>query len=105
MSELIGLVIVVGLGVVIACIFMLSSQLEQHMRNTTEMMVRSNDMILTQLERLADPSLLPPEPTVGVVLERRHAQGRGALARMSGNSGETKPSDTPRRRMEDLLSA
>ena len=95
----------VGLGVVVACIIMLSSRLEQHMCNNIQMMIRSNDMILTRLARVTDPSLQPPEPTVGVVLERRHTPRHGALARMSGNSGETKPSDLPRRRMEDLLSA
>ncbi len=104
MSELVGWLIVVGLAAAIACIFMLSSQLEQHMRNTTEMMVRSNQMILAQLERLENQSPQPSQPAVGVVLERRHAQRRDSLGWIMGRSGATKRSDLPRRRLDDLLS-
>lgn len=105
MSELIGWLIVIGLAAAISCLFMLSSQLEQHMRNTTEMLLHSNEMILARLEQLANPALQPPAPTLGLVLERRHAQHTDALAQNSGHSGSIETSEFPRRRTEDLLSA
>src|SRR5687768_1553709 len=72
MSELIGWLMVLGLVVAIVCIFLLSSQLEQHMRSNAEMLLRSNEMILARLERLANPPHEATESTIGVVLERRN---------------------------------
>jgi len=104
MSALLGWLIIVGLAVTIASIFMLGSQLRRHLRDTTEMMVRSNEMLLARLDRLANPSPTPPEPTVGVLLEKRHVQRRNPLSPMGATPGSTKVKDLPRRRLDDLLS-
>ena len=106
MSVLVGWLIVLGLTIAIVCIFMLSSQLEDHMRTTAEMMLRSNQMLLEQLERITSASLKVPEATVGVILEKRSAQRRNPLVQMCEKSGELEePRDLPRRRIEDLLQA
>jgi|SRR5688572_26568095 hypothetical protein len=105
MSGFLGWLIVAGLAVAIASIFMLASQLRRHMRDTTEMMVRSNEMLLARLDRLANPSPTPPsEPTVGVLLEKRQAQRRDPLRSMDVPTGSMKAQDLPRRRLNDLLS-
>jgi len=101
MSEFLGWLIIAGLTATIASIFMLAGQLRRHMRNTTEMMVRNNEMLLSRLDRLSHPSPTPPEPTVGVVLEKRQVNRRNPL-RPAG--GETNLTQLPRRRLEDLLS-
>lgn len=105
MSTLIGWLIVIGLAVTIACIFMLSSQLENHTRSTAEMMLRSNQMLLARLEQLTDSSLQAPEVTVGVVLEKRRSQRRDPLTQMGKKAGELEARELPRRRIEDLLQA
>jgi len=106
MSVLVGWLIVLGLAIAIVCIFMLSSQLEDHMRTTAEMMLRSNQMLLDQLERISNASLKAPEATVGVVLEKRHAQSRNPLVQMCEQADELgRPHELPRRRIEDLLQA
>lgn len=104
MSELIGWMVVLGLAVAIACIFMLSRQLERHTRTTAEMMLRSNEMLLAQLEQLTDPSLQAPEPVAGVVLERRSADRRSPLGQSSGKPVEFERRGSPGRRLEDLPS-
>jgi len=106
MSVLVGWLIVLGLAIAIVCIFMLSSQLEDHMRTTAEMMLRSNQMLLEQLERITDASLKAPEAMIGVVLEKRHAQRRNPVVQMCEQSDELgRQRDLPRRRIEDLLQA
>ena len=84
MRELTEWVMMLGLGVAIAGIFMLSSQIEKQTRATAEMMHRSNEMLLAQLEQLANPSLPAPEPVAGVILEKTLAQCRNPLTQMSG---------------------
>ena len=101
MSEFLGWLTIAGLAAAIASIFMLASQLRRHMRDTTEMMVRNNEMLLSRLDRLANPSPTPPEPTLGVLLEKRHANRRDPL-RPAGSQTNLNP--LPRRRLEDLLS-
>jgi hypothetical protein len=105
MSMLIEWLIVLGLAFAIACIFMLSNQLENHTRSTAEMMLRSNQMLLARLERLTDPALRAPEAAIGVVLEKRHAQRRDPFTQMREKPGALDARDLPRRRIEDLLQA
>lgn len=104
MNELIGWVLVGGLAVAIACIFMLSSQLEKHTRDTAEMMLRSNQMLLARLERLS-PSTDASEFTLGVVLEKTHVQRRADPVVRGGAESNQGASKLPRRRVEDLLQA
>ena len=101
MTEFLGWLIFAGLTASIISIFMLASQLRRHMRNTTEMMVRNNEMLLSRLDRLGDPSLAPREPTLGVVLEKRRVNRRSPF---HSTGGQTNPAHLPRRRLEDLLS-
>ncbi len=103
MSELIGWVIVLGLAIAIACFFMLSRQLDTHMRNTVEIMIQSNEMILARLEQLANPSVRAPETMIGVVLERRRAQRVDPLTQ--GIENPVKVGPTAGRRLGDLPSA
>ena len=105
MSEFLGWLIVLGLVAAIVCIFLLSSQLEQHMRVTAEMMLRSNEMILARLEKLSNPSQEAGEPAIGVVLERRNAQRREPMTSLTGGAPAAETPDLPRRRLDDVLSA
>ena len=78
MTELLGWMIVVGLAVAIAGIFMLSSQIERHTRQTLEFMLQSNAMLVAQLERSDGASLPTQDSLVGVVLDRREGERRNA---------------------------
>jgi hypothetical protein len=101
MTEFIGWVIVLGLAVAIGSIFALSRQIERYMRDTIESMKYSNQLILARLERLADPSI-QPEPTVGLILERRRAQRRSLLNPISENPYKAEQRGSPGRRFEDF---
>ena len=105
MSELIGWLMVLGLVVAIVCIFLLSSQLEQHMRSNAEMLLRSNEMILARLERLANPPHEAAEPTIGVVLERRNFPRKDSVTSMSSSAPPAGAHDLSRGRAGDVLSA
>jgi len=105
MTELIGWLLLLGLVIAIAGIYMLSSRIEKHTRSTTESMIYSNEMILAELKRFADPSAEAPESTVGVILERRQAQRRKRLTSMSQNPRMAEQRRSPGRRLEDLLTA
>lgn len=102
MSELIGWLIVLGLALTIACLFMLSHQLEKHLRSTIEIIARSNEMILARLERMAEGQPQAREPVLGVIIERRRCQRRSAASRLSSEGAERRTSRG--RRLEDLLS-
>lgn len=105
MTEFIGWMVLLGLAIAIVGIYMLSRRIERHTRNTTENMIYSNEMILTELKRLADPSAEEAEPTVGVILERRRAQRRKRLSSASQNPRMADQRKSPGRRSEDLLTA
>jgi hypothetical protein len=68
MSELIGL-FVLGLALAIGCSLMLSSQLDHQSSDTADIGLRGDERMADRLERLANPPLQMPEPTVGVILE------------------------------------
>ena len=102
MTELLAWIIVVGLATAIAGIYMLSGQIEKHMRETTQMMIHGHDMIRAQLKRLADPSVEAPEPTVGVILERRCAHRRALLTPRSEKPGKAEQRRSPGRRFDDF---
>jgi hypothetical protein len=99
MTELIGWLIVLGLAVAIVGIYMLSHRIKEHARDTAEIMLQSNEMMLAQLKRLTDPSAQVPDPTVGVILERRCAQRRARPT--AGNSRMLEKRTSPGRRVED----
>lgn len=103
MIEIFGWTIMVGLAVVIAGIYMLSNQLEKHMRELTAIMIHGNDMIVAHLKRLADPSHAVPEPAVGVILERRCAQRRNRSTSTGTWLGRPDQRKSPGRRLQDLL--
>lgn len=105
MAELFGWIIVLGLAAAIAGIYMLSGQIEKHMRETAQMMIHGHDMIMAQLKRLADPSVEAPEPTVGMILERRCAHRRALLTPMSAKSGMAEQRTSRGRRLEDFAAA
>ena len=71
------------------------------MRSTAEMMLRSNEMIIARLERLTSPSLTPPDPAVGVVLERRNGRRSEPLTRLNDGDGAIDQSELRRRRLSD----
>lgn len=105
MSDLIAWIILLALGVAIVGFFMLSSQLENHIRTTTEMVIQSNEMILARLDRLADPSIREPETIVGAVMERRRADRRAPGTERRDMSSDAERRDLPGRRLEDALAA
>lgn len=105
MTESIGWLLLLGLAIAIAGIYMLSSRIEKHARSATESMIYSNEMILTELKRLADPSAEAPESTIGVILERRQAPRRKRLTSISQNRRMAEQRISPGRRYEDPLTA
>ena len=106
MSEFIGWMIVLGLAIAIAGIFVVSSQIEKHTRNAIGIMIRNNEMILARLEQLANLSVrAPTPPDVGVGLERRHVQRRNPLTQMFTTAGKIERRGFPHRRVDDLLSS
>lgn len=102
MTELMGWVVVLGLAVAIAGIYMLSSQIERHMRDTAEIIICSNKLMLAELKPLTDPAA---EPTVGVILERRCAHRRALLTPRSAKPGMAEQRTSPGRRLEDFAAA
>jgi hypothetical protein len=102
MTELMGWVIILGLAFAIVCIYMLSSQVERHMRDTAEIIISTNKLILAELKRLTDPTAAVTEPTVGVILERRCGHRRARAVPTSERAGFADQRKSPGRRREDL---
>ena len=100
MSEIVGWIIVLGLFGAIACLFLLSRQMNEHLRTTLAMMMRSNEMILARLESMGGAKR--DSHCAGLVPERRVSQRRDA-----SNSADFSPPAERRRRggrrLEDLL--
>ena len=101
MTEPIGWLVVVGIVVVIAGIYIISRKIEKHTRDTTEAMIYSNEMMLDQLKRL-DRSADAPEPVVGVILERRRAHRRVRTVPLSEWRDGPEQRRSPGRRREDV---
>jgi hypothetical protein len=98
--------ILLGLAIAIAGIFVVSSQIDKHTRNAIAIMIQSNEMILARLERLANPlARSPTSPDVGIVLERRRAQRRNLLTQMLATAGKIDRRGFPHRRVDDLLAS
>jgi hypothetical protein len=104
MSELMVWVVVLGLAVAIAGIYVLSGQIERVMRDTAEIIICSNKSILAELKRLTDPAAEAAEPTVGVILDRRCTHRRSRSSRMSESSVVAEQRRTPGRRIDDFPS-
>jgi hypothetical protein len=105
MTELMGWVVVVGLAVVIGGIYLLSIQIERHMRDTAAFIISSNKLVLSELKRLTDPEAAraeAAEPTVGVILERRCGHRRARVVPTSERAGYTEQRGSPGRRREDF---
>ena len=99
MSEIVGWILVLGLFGVVACLFLLSRQMNEHLRSTLDMMIRSNDMILAHLESMGGPKR--DLQRAGLVPERRVSQRRDS----SNSSDFSSPMERRRqrgRRLEDL---
>ena len=102
MTELLGWMILVGLGVNIAGIYMLSYQIEKQTRITLEFLLQSNEMILARLEPPADAVAAAGVERGAPSDERRRAQRRNPLTRLLDAAvGERRK--TSRRRLEDAL--
>lgn len=102
MIELIGWINMIGLAVAIAGIYVVSIRIEKHMRETTQMMIDANAMIVAQLKRLSSASVEAPEPVVGVILDRRCAHRRARGVPTSERAREAEQRKSPGRRREDL---
>ncbi|MBI3344811.1 MAG: hypothetical protein HY028_08170 [Gammaproteobacteria bacterium] len=106
MNELFGWIIVTGLGLVIIGIFLLSSQISEHMRVAAQMIVNGNKQILDRLAAFTHPS--PQEqPTAqpGRTIERRIYQRRDPLKQLMQAAAEGERRRSPGRRLEDMLAA
>ena len=104
MSELLGWMIVVGLAVVVAAVYMLSTQIEKQTRTTLEFLLHSNEMIIARLERTHGPLVQGEKPADGVAPEeRRRMQRRNPLTGMLCAAGGDHRRALPRRRLEDLV--
>jgi hypothetical protein len=104
MSELLGWMIVVGLAVVVAAVYMLSAQIEKQTRTTLEFLLHSNEMILARLERAHGPLVQEEKPADGVATEdRRRTQRRNPLTSMLFDADGNHRRGLPQRRLEDLV--
>ena len=98
--------IVLGLAIGIAGIFVASSQIDKQTRNVIAIMIQSNERILARLEQLANPLVrAPAPPDVGIVLERRRTERRNLLTQMLATAGKIERRGFPHRRVDDLLSS
>ena len=77
MSELLGWIIVAGLALVIVGLFLLSSQISEHMRVVAHMIVGNKQM----LDRLAAVNQTSPEPEIQPekIIERRALNRRDPI--------------------------
>lgn len=103
MAEYVGWIIVVGVAIAVAGIYLLSNQIERHVRETTQSILDSNEMVIAQLQLLA-PSARVPESLVGMILERRCNQRRSRLA-TNGMRAHTEHRASRGRRASDILAA
>ena len=105
-SELLGWIIVVGLGLIIIGIFLLSSQISEHMRVAAQMIVNGNKQILDRLAGLPHPSPQEqPDARPGRTLEHRVTQRRDPLKQLMLAAAEGERRRSPGRRLEDMLAA
>lgn len=106
MSELFGWVIVTGLGLVIIGIFLLSSQISEHMRVAAQIIVNGNKQILERLTAFTHPSPQEqPAARPGRTLERRISTRRDPLKQLMLAVAEGERRRSPGRRLEDMLAA
>ena len=78
MSEVLAWIIVVGLALTIAGIFMLATQVDRYMQRTLEMMTYSNAMFAARLEQTDGATLGQQDPYTGDLFDRRRAQRRNS---------------------------
>jgi len=106
MNELFGWIIVTGLGLVIIGIFLLSSQLSEHMRVAAQMIVNGNKQILDRLAAFTQTSpQAQPATQPGRTIERRIYQRRDPLKQLMLAAAEGERRHSPGRRLEDMLAA
>jgi hypothetical protein len=105
MNELFGWIIVTGLGLVIIGIFLLSSQISEHMRVAAQIIVNGNKQILDHLAAFTQTSPQAQPATQPRTIERRIAQRRGPLKQLMLAAGEGERRRSPGRRLEDMLAA
>lgn len=103
MTEFIGWTIVLGLAFTIAGIYMLSSRIEKHIRDTAEIIICTNRLVLDELKRLTNPTAVTAEPAVGVVLDRRCGHRRAQGGPANARAGYADQRRSPGRRHEDFL--
>ena len=104
MNELCGWLIVVGLAVIVAAIYMLSVQIENQTRTMLEFLLHSNEMVVARLEQARGPSVERETVAEGAApQERRRSQRRNPLASMLCATGGRHRGTLPRRRLEDLV--
>lgn len=104
MTEIVGWLVVLGLGLTVAAVWMLSIHIKKHARNITEGMIVSTDIILAHLkDRLPGHAPASSEPVVGVVLERRCSKRRGHMTPVGTMPQRTDQRRSPGRRMDDFV--
>jgi len=104
MNELIGWLIVVGLAVTAAAIYMLSLKIENQTRTILEFLLHSNEMVVARLEQARAPLAQGEWVSDGAPhQERRRRQRRNPLTSLLCASGGTQRGTLPRRRLEDLV--
>ena len=104
MTEPIAWLIVLGLAVALVGIYSLYRQLREHRRDTAEIMLQSNELMLAELKRLSDPSVeSASSAAVNVMLERRGSDRRHHTADVIPWPSDRRKS--PGRRAQDLRRA
>ena len=102
MADYVGWVVLGGIVVAVLGIYMLSNQVDRYMRETTQNIIDSNDMIAAQLKQLTRPSTEMSGSMGGGFVEKRCTQRRSRLAAVS-TSGLTEQRASLGRRASDML--
>ena len=100
-TDVIVWLIVLGLALALIGLYALWNEMKEHRRDTAEIMLQSNEMMLEQLKRLS-PALDIDSATATVLLERRQLDRRRHTASVLPWPREKERRKSPGRRAHDL---
>ena len=86
MNPVVGYALLLGLAGVIGCVWILASKIDSHMRETTQILIDSNEMILARLDRLASVPEPDREVLAAALLERTDASFGQAASQLGDSS-------------------
>ena len=86
MNPVVGAALLLGLAGLFGCMWILAGKIDSHMRETTRILVESNEMILARLDRLSNLPDHESEALAAVLLERSESSLGLPANRLKGDS-------------------